>query len=111
MMKIKLDTIRRNYGSVCLDQSNLDSDPISQFKLWLAEWIDVEQQDPTAMVDSNVEEINRGNCVCSGAQCSDYPSRRFKCCVNEAPTTNSTSPNERREFLCKRRMQRIFESF
>lgn len=56
MMKIKLDTIRRNYGSKGLDQSSLDSDPVSQFKLWLAEWIDVEPQDPTAMVLSTVDK-------------------------------------------------------
>jgi len=51
--------IRREYGSLSLNEDNADSNPIVQFGKWFAEVIEHEKDDPTAMVLSTVDELNR----------------------------------------------------
>lgn len=48
--------IRRDYGSLSLNEEVVLDDPIAQFELWFAEVLEKEQHDPTAMVLSTVDE-------------------------------------------------------
>lgn len=52
----KLAHIRREYGNKGVDEHTLHTDPIEQFKLWFTEAQQHEQDDPTAMVLSTVDE-------------------------------------------------------
>jgi pyridoxamine 5'-phosphate oxidase len=47
--------IRREYGDLNLNEKSLPEDPIIQFKLWFAEVLKNEKNDPTAMVLSTVD--------------------------------------------------------
>jgi len=48
--------IRRDYGELTLNEQTIDADPLVQFHLWFEEVLDKEQNDPTAMVLSTVDE-------------------------------------------------------
>lgn len=50
-----IDDLRREYLLTKLRQSDLDDNPVEQFKLWLQQAIDFELNDPTAMVLSTVD--------------------------------------------------------
>lgn len=48
--------IRREYGSLSLSEDQIPDSPITQFEAWFAEVLQVEKNDPTAMVLSTVDE-------------------------------------------------------
>lgn len=51
-----LADIRREYGSLDLNEQDLQSCPIAQFNTWFSEIITIEPTDPTAMLLSTVDE-------------------------------------------------------
>ena len=51
-----LADIRRDYGELKLSEESIQSDPITQFKLWFEEVLQNEKNDPTAMVLSTVDK-------------------------------------------------------
>lgn len=51
-----LADIRREYGTLSLNEDNVAECPLTQFKLWFAEVVQTEKFDPTAMVLSTVDE-------------------------------------------------------
>lgn len=52
----KLADIRREYGKLALNDTDIERHPISFFKQWFSEIIEVEYNDPTAMTLSSVDE-------------------------------------------------------
>jgi pyridoxamine 5'-phosphate oxidase len=55
----KIADLRRDYGALSLDESDLPEDPLTQFTLWFEGALESEAEDPTAMVLSTVDE--KGN--------------------------------------------------
>lgn len=51
-----LAEIRRDYGSLSLEEERIDNSPFIQFERWFAEVMQIEKTDPTAMVLSTVDE-------------------------------------------------------
>lgn len=51
-----LATIRREYGQLSLSEDNSASCPLTQFKHWFSDALNTEENDPTAMVLSTVDE-------------------------------------------------------
>lgn len=51
--------IRRDYGSLSLNEDSMASDPIDQFVMWFEEGVNHEITDPTAMVLATVDEQGR----------------------------------------------------
>lgn len=54
-----LADIRREYGDLSLNEHDVQASPIAQFQLWFSEILQIETQDPTAMVLSTVDEEGR----------------------------------------------------
>lgn len=50
-----LADIRRDYGELSLSETEVDDNPIAQFKLWFEDVLQHEKNDPTAMVLSTVD--------------------------------------------------------
>ena len=55
----KLSSLRQEYGNKELDKSNLNKDPISQFKVWLDEAIEIDANEPNAMAISTISKENK----------------------------------------------------
>ena len=55
----KLSSLRQEYGNKELDKSNLNNDPISQFKVWLDESIEIDANEPNAMAISTISKENK----------------------------------------------------
>ena len=55
----KLSSLRQEYGNKELDKSNLNNDPISQFKVWLDEAIEIDANEPNAMAISTISKENK----------------------------------------------------
>jgi pyridoxamine 5'-phosphate oxidase len=53
-MKIDIAQLRKEYTAHTLDQSDVDSDPLIQFKQWMVEAVDSEVPEPNAMVLATV---------------------------------------------------------
>lgn len=51
--------IRRNYAMETLTETSVDSNPITQFRVWMEEAIAAETTEPTAMVLSTVNKAGR----------------------------------------------------
>jgi len=51
-----LASIRREYGDLCLNDEDVPNSPIIQFKRWFSEVLNIEINDPTAMLLSTVDE-------------------------------------------------------
>ncbi|MCX7115183.1 MAG: pyridoxamine 5'-phosphate oxidase [Gammaproteobacteria bacterium] len=49
-------SLRRQYGALSLDEASLPATPLLQCEHWLAQAIETEQTDPTAMVLSTIDE-------------------------------------------------------
>jgi pyridoxamine 5'-phosphate oxidase len=58
-MALNLYDLRREYAAHTLDVSDVDSDPIQQFKFWFQEALDSEVLEPNAMVLSTITKENR----------------------------------------------------
>ncbi|MFT4031629.1 MAG: pyridoxamine 5'-phosphate oxidase [Siphonobacter sp.] len=56
---LDLTALRENYTKGQLDQSNVASDPIEQFKIWFNEAVSSKLQEPNAMLVSTVSQDNR----------------------------------------------------
>ena len=54
----KYHDIRREYGNETLDESNVQANPLEQFKKWFEQVLAIESDDPTAMVLATVDEYN-----------------------------------------------------
>ena len=53
---MELENLRREYLHGGLNREDLDADPIQQLELWLQQAIDLQVDDPTAMVVATVSE-------------------------------------------------------
>lgn len=53
-MKIDIAQLRKEYTAHTLDRSDVDSDPLIQFKQWMVEAVDSEVPEPNAMVLATV---------------------------------------------------------
>ena len=51
-----LSDIRRDYGTLYLSETEIDSSPFAQFEHWFTDVLSTEKSDPTAMVLSTVDE-------------------------------------------------------
>lgn len=49
-MKLDIAKLRKEYTAHTLDQSDVDSDPLVQFKQWMVEAVDAELPEPNAMI-------------------------------------------------------------
>lgn len=58
-MALNLHDLRREYAAHTLDVSDVDADPIQQFKHWFQEALESEVLEPNAMVLSTITEKNR----------------------------------------------------
>jgi pyridoxamine 5'-phosphate oxidase len=58
-MKIDIAQLRKEYTAHTLDQSDVDSDPLIQFKQWMVEAVDSEVPEPNAMVLATVGKDSR----------------------------------------------------
>ncbi|MGI9228330.1 MAG: pyridoxamine 5'-phosphate oxidase [Gammaproteobacteria bacterium] len=58
-MKKYYANLRRDYHQAALDESNMASDPVKQFEVWLNDAIDKELELPNAMVLATVTEQGR----------------------------------------------------
>ena len=54
LSELNLPTLRREYMSQGLSQSDLPSNPIKQFELWFTQAQKADIQDPSAMVVASV---------------------------------------------------------
>lgn len=54
--RLDLTAIRRDYGALTLDEHDLDPCPLAQCRRWLAQALEAELDDPTAMVLSTVDD-------------------------------------------------------
>lgn len=59
MNKMKLSDMRREYSMNALKRSELASNPIEQFNLWLEQAVKAELTDPTAMTVATVDETGQ----------------------------------------------------
>ena len=60
-MALNLHDLRREYASHTLDVSDVDQDPIIQFKLWFQEALDSEVLEPNALVLSTITADHQPN--------------------------------------------------
>lgn len=58
-MKLDIAKLRKEYTAHTLDQSDVDSDPLIQFKQWMVEAVDSEVPEPNAMVLATVDKNSR----------------------------------------------------
>ncbi len=58
-MKIDIAQLRKEYTAHTLDQSDVDSDPLVQFKQWMVEAVDSEVPEPNAMVLATLNQYSR----------------------------------------------------
>lgn len=56
---VDLDALRREYETTPLDVADVAPEPVAQIEAWLARWIEVAPNEPTAMVLATVDAAGR----------------------------------------------------
>ena len=59
MKKEELQQLREDYSKHSLDESDVDSDPMTQFEKWMEEAVDSEVPEPNAFTLSTVDMENK----------------------------------------------------
>ncbi|MEX1055913.1 MAG: pyridoxamine 5'-phosphate oxidase family protein, partial [Rhodothermales bacterium] len=59
MAKIDIAALRREYIDQCLDESEVDPDPIEQFGRWFAQVVEIDARDASAMTLATVDPLGQ----------------------------------------------------